>query len=147
MRKLERDDLEEEMFGVRMIRHAFRIKPNLTVAQWKTVLLRIYNYKARYSRNDVRSQRCEGDTRPFFCPAPPSAMAPRPEPHVHGQRPCMARGHVPATCPQRGPYRCRHAPQFLLVNSSIPMLTPQPAPARAWSVEAVAANYTPVSWV
>ena len=89
VRSLERDALEEEMLNVRAVRHLFRIKRNLTRAEWETVLRKIPNPGTfRWARNDL-----------------------------------------------------------LIVNRSIRFVTPLAAPARAWSPEAIAANYTPVDYV
>ena len=73
--------------------HLFRIKPNLTEAQWKVVLAPI-------------------------------------------------RSKVPGVRPFKWVRN-----DMLLVNGSIELLTPVRGWAKAWSVEALAANYTPVAWV
>lgn len=59
--RLDRDLLEEEIFSLRAMRHVFRIKPNLTIAQWQTVNAKLLNFdrlpgasKAnRLTRNDL----------------------------------------------------------------------------------------------
>ena len=57
MRRLLRDDLEHEMFGVRHMRHIFRFRRNLTLAEWRTVLAPLKTdatpHYDRYSRVDI----------------------------------------------------------------------------------------------
>ena len=38
LRPLPRDKLEREIFGLRMMRHVFRVKANLTIGEWRLLM-------------------------------------------------------------------------------------------------------------